>query len=85
MSRKSVRRGKFQPRPARLGAAFEASDDPRPKRRQILRRLGPHEEAPGGALRHDIRCRAAIGDDAVNPLGRSDVLAQRGDRLIGED
>ena len=46
---------------------------------------GAHEEQPGGALGHDVRRLAAVGDDAVDALGGADVLAQLRDRLVGGD
>ena len=33
---------------------------------------------------HDVGLVAALGDDAVDPLGRADVLAQRGDVHVAE-
>ena len=36
------------------------------------------------SLGHDVRLVAALGEDAVDPLGRADVLAQRGDVHVAE-
>ena len=38
----------------------------------------------GGSVRDDVRLVAAVREDAVDPLGRADVLAQRGDVHVAE-
>ena len=75
----------FEPAAGGDGAGLEAGLHARLERRQFAHVGGAHEEAAGGAFRHDVRRHAAFGDDAVDALAAPDVLAQLRDRLIRGD
>lgn len=59
--------------------ALEDPLDPVGELRKRLHSGGPQIEMGRRALGHDVGARAAVGDHAVHPVVREDVLTQRGD------
>ncbi len=69
---------------AALGAGFEAGLHAGLELCQGMFVRRAHVEVTRRAVGHDVGRLAALGDDAVNALSRTDVLAQVGNRLISE-
>ena len=51
---------------------------------QFVQGLGAHDVAGFGVGRDDVGRAAAVGDDAVDAVGRVDVLAQQADGRLGD-
>ena len=62
---------------------LEASHDPGFPNLEILQGLRPEVELRDGQGGHDVRCRTAVGHDAVYLIVRAGVLAQEPDRDLG--
>jgi hypothetical protein len=60
-------------------AGLEAGLHPRVQLLELRERRGAGVPLPGGALGDDVGRVPAVGDDAVDPVGRLDVLAQQPD------
>ena len=62
----------------RVGAGLEAREHTWLQCIEAIEVRGTDVPLRGGVLRDDVRLVAAVGEDAVDPLVRSDVLAKRG-------
>jgi hypothetical protein len=51
--------------------------------RELVEGGRPGVPLPSGAFRHDVGCVPAVGDDPVDPLRRTDVLAEQSDGHLG--
>ena len=69
----------------RLGTRPKTRQHPLHQLIEVFVIRGPHEETPGGIIGHNVRYGATVGDDAVDPRVRPDVLAQGGDAHISDD